>query len=229
MAIASGGGGSGTDTGMAYKGIVTAIPGANQFTIPSLIGKGLGKFDGATAPYSAFVFRDAGGLGAAPQGQKQPITAYNSLTGVFTTTAFTVPVAVGDEIIILHPSLAASLNLAGQITISGTNTQNWQAAETDLVTIGTNGVSNKIHLLLVGIQNTIGNISIRLYHLINGVERRIYPLPAAMTFTVVADAPGIPIINASFVITEAMRVTVQSDNAADNGVAITYEYKLEAM
>ena len=119
--------------------------------------------------------------------------------------------------------------LAGQATVSGTNTQNWQAAEQNLVTIGTNGTSYKIHLLLVGIQNLIGNITIRLYHRINGVERCIYPIPAATTFSVALDQPEIPVINSSFVITEALRVTVQSDNGADNGQAVTYEYKLEEM
>lgn len=228
MAIASGGSG-GIDTGLAYKGQVTAVPGANQFTIPSLIGKGLGKFDGATAPYAAFVFRDAGGLGAAPQGEKQAVTAYNSILGVFTTTAFTVPVAVGDEIIIIHPSLANGLNSSGLVTVAGTLAANWQAAEQNLVTIGANGVSYKLHLVIISIANLIGNISLRSYHRVNGVERRIFPIPGVTTFTAAASAPAIPIWDTTGAITEALRITVQSDNAADNGLAVDYEYKLELM
>ncbi len=45
---------------------------------------------------------DAGGAGAAPQGETQDITAYNSATGVFTTNPFTAPgVGIGDDMIIL--------------------------------------------------------------------------------------------------------------------------------
>ena len=100
MAVAVSGSFS-ADNGLAYKGIVTAIPTLNQFTIPTLARKGAGKFDGATNPYIAFVMRDAGGLGAAPQGETQVITAYDTVTGTFTTAAFTAPVTVGDEIIIV--------------------------------------------------------------------------------------------------------------------------------
>jgi len=120
LSISGGGGGPGPAPreGLSYYGVVDAVPGANQFTIGSLAGLGAGKFDGATNPYYAFVLRDAGGAGAAPQGEQLPITAYVTATGVFTTVAFTAAVAVGDEILILHPDLAAALiiiaDLAGK-------------------------------------------------------------------------------------------------------------------
>ncbi|MDD4985823.1 MAG: hypothetical protein PHQ43_08545 [Dehalococcoidales bacterium] len=98
--------------GATYYGVVTAVPGANQFTIPTLAGLGAGKFNGATNPFYAFVFRDAGGAGAAPQGELQPITGYVTATGVFTTAAFTAAVGVGDEILILNPAMARSLLLS---------------------------------------------------------------------------------------------------------------------
>ena len=119
--------------------------------------------------------------------------------------------------------------LAGAATVTGSVTQNWQAAEQDMVTIGANGVSYKLHMGLIDISALAGNISIRAYHQINGAERRIFPVPANTTFTAAASAPGIPLIDTSGVITEALRVTVQSDNAADNGQPVGYEYKLEAM
>ena len=119
--------------------------------------------------------------------------------------------------------------LAGAATVTGSVTQNWQVTEQDLVTIGTNGVSYKLHMGLIDISALAGNISIRAYHQINGAERRIFPVPANTTFTAAASAPGIPLIDTSGVITEALRVTVQSDNAADNGQPVGYEYKLEAM
>jgi len=113
------GGGSGPtpapSEGLSYYGIVDAVPGANQFTIGSLAGLGAGKFDGATNPYYAFILRDTGGAGAAPQGEYMAITAYATGTGVFTTGAFTAAVAVGDEILIIHPAIIAALISSGVI------------------------------------------------------------------------------------------------------------------
>ena len=100
--------------GLCYYGVVTAVPGANQFTIPTLAGIGAGKFDGVTNPYFAFVFRSAGGAAAAPQGEQQPVIGYVTATGVFTTTAFTAAVGVGDEILIVSPYLAAMGLLYGE-------------------------------------------------------------------------------------------------------------------
>jgi hypothetical protein len=85
-----------------YYGRVTAVPGANQFTIPALAGMGETKF----VNWTAFVYRDAGGAGVAPQGESQVITAYVSTSGAFTAGAFTAAVAVGDEILIIHPRIA---------------------------------------------------------------------------------------------------------------------------
>lgn len=92
--------------GLSLYGVVTAVPGANQFTIPNLSGMGVNKFVGVTNPYVAFVLRKGTGTGLAPQGEQQPITAYVNATGSFTTSAFTVAVAAGDEILILSPNLA---------------------------------------------------------------------------------------------------------------------------
>lgn len=116
--MAEAGGATVLDTGLGYRGKVTAVSGANRFSIHTLIGKGAGKFDGAANPYSAFVLRDAGGQGAAPQGELQQITAYDPITGEFTTGAFTAPVAIDDEVVILHPSIAATMP-SGGVTTSG--------------------------------------------------------------------------------------------------------------
>jgi hypothetical protein len=104
--------GAGVFQGSVYYGVVTAVPGANQFTIATLAGLGAGKFAG-TNPYRAFVLRDAGGASAAPQGEQQSITAYTTATGAFTTDAFTAAVAVGDEVLIIHPRLAEVLTILG--------------------------------------------------------------------------------------------------------------------
>lgn len=101
--------------GLLYKGDVTAVPLPNQFTIPTLKGLGAGLFADATAPYQAFVARTAGGAGAAPQGQMQPITGYVDGTGVFTAAPFTVAVGIGDLVMIVHPRLAEVLKLVTSV------------------------------------------------------------------------------------------------------------------
>jgi len=95
---------TGAMQGLCFYGQIDAIPGANQFTVNNLIGLGDAKFAGAN-PYYVFVFRDAGGAGAAPQGELRPVTAYVSATGIFTHAAFTAALVAGDEVLIIHPSL----------------------------------------------------------------------------------------------------------------------------
>jgi hypothetical protein len=91
--------------GMCYYGRVTAVPGANQFTIPSLAGLGNTKFVG----WNAYVLWDAAGAGAAPQHEQQPITVYTSAGGVFTAPGFTAAVGIGDDILILNPEIMDAL------------------------------------------------------------------------------------------------------------------------
>lgn len=143
----------GLQVGLYYYGVVTAIPGANQFTIPTLAGLGAGKFSDAVAPYRAFVFRDAGSAGAAPQGEMQAITAYVTATGVFTTAAFTAAVAVNDEIIILHPRLAevatilAGLNVPAADAIANALMRDVIGNKTDTAVLAADNVSSAIRYL----------------------------------------------------------------------------------
>ena len=102
----------------------------------------------------------------------------------------------------------------------GTITQNWQAAESDITTIGSAGVLQKVHSLILDINALAGIVTVRLYHNINGVERQSY----SQAFTVAADGAGLWIINGTLAINGAVRVTAQSNNAADNGQAIGWEY-----
>jgi hypothetical protein len=50
-----------------------------------------------------------------------------------------------------------------------------------------------------------------------------------MTFTAVNDAPAIPVVNSTMGLRNALRVSVQSDNAGDNGQPVGFDYLLEAM
>jgi len=110
--------------------------------------------------------------------------------------------------------------------VTGSAIYDWQTAESDVVTIGAHDKRYKVQSLLLGIQNLVGNIiTIRMYMIVNGVERKIYDQP----FDAAADPPGLWIIDGTVGIHEALRVTLQSNNAADNGKAVDYDYMLEAM
>jgi hypothetical protein len=75
----------------------------------------------------------------------------------------------------------------------------------------------------------VGNITIRLYTDVNGSEQRIFPIPGDTYFNVARDGPAIPVIETTFGIKNALRVTVESDNAADDGAIVEYDYLIEEM
>ena len=116
--------------------------------------------------------------------------------------------------------------LAGQAPVSGSTTQNWQTAEADVVSLGADNTRYKLHSLILSIHNMGGTtITIRLYMQVNGAERKVYD----QTFDATGDPPGVWVVNGTVGIHELLRVTLQSDNAADNGQAVDYDYMLEAM
>jgi len=116
--------------------------------------------------------------------------------------------------------------LAGETPGEGSTTADWQAGEADVVSIGTSGVRNKIHDLTVSIHNLVGTqVTASLYKTVNGMERKVYE----QRFDTTTDPPGLPIINGSWAIHGVLRVTLQSNDAADNGKAVDYDYMLEAM
>jgi hypothetical protein len=103
--------------GLSFFGIVTAIDGANhKFTIPAHTVLSQGTFIDGTAPYRAFVMFDAGGAGAAPQGETQNVTGFVAATGEYTTDAFTTPVGIGDYVIIMHPRIAELADVRADVT-----------------------------------------------------------------------------------------------------------------
>lgn len=127
--------------------------------------------------------------------------------------------------------------LAGETPGESSVTGNWQSGtatsgETgaDLVNIGTASDRRKIHSLQVDIsQLTTGaTITIRLYELVNGTERKVYP-PFGTSWVVGTDPGAIWVIDGTVEITGVLRVEVQSDTAGDNGKAIAYKYATEDM
>ena len=116
--------------------------------------------------------------------------------------------------------------LAGQSPVEGFVTANWQVAETNVVSIGAVGIRNKIHDLTLSIHNLAGTqITVRLYKAVNGIERKVYE----QVFDAGTDPPGLPVINGSWAIHGVLRVTLQSNDVADNGQGVDYDYMLEAM
>jgi hypothetical protein len=95
------------NSGVVFRGTVTADDPGVSFTIAGLAGQGTGAFIDASTPWYAYVFRDAGGAAAAPQGEQRQITGYTSATGLFTTNAFSVPVVTGDDVVILAGRIAS--------------------------------------------------------------------------------------------------------------------------
>lgn len=116
--------------------------------------------------------------------------------------------------------------LAGAVPVTGSATQNWQTAEANVVSIGVANTRNKVHDLSLNIANLVGkDITVRLYKKVNGVERKVYE----QAFNATTDPPGLPIINGSWATHDIIRITLQSNNAADNGKAVDYDCMLEAM
>jgi len=114
----------------------------------------------------------------------------------------------------------------GGTPVTGSATGNWQAGEADVVSIGADGVRNKIHDLTISIHNLVGKVvTVRLYKKVNGVERKCYE----QSFDAAVDPPGLPIINGTWGIHGILRATLQSNNAADDGKELDYDCMLEAM
>jgi len=124
--------------------------------------------------------------------------------------------------------------LAGATPVVGSTTANWQSGAAtsgevgaDLVTIGANDTKTKIHsaFMSIALLTNLASITVRAYTQINGTERKFYQ----QNFTRGIDPDGVLIITGTIGVHEAVRVEVQSDTAADNGLAISYDYFTELM
>jgi len=116
--------------------------------------------------------------------------------------------------------------LHGEEPVTSSTASDWQAAESEVVSIGEEGVRFKIHDLTLSIHNLVGDqITVRLYKPVNGIERCCY----RQIFDAGVDPQGLPIINGTWALHDVLRMTLESNNAADNGKAVDYDYMLEAM
>lgn len=122
--------------------------------------------------------------------------------------------------------------LAGETPVPGTTNDKWKtgtgtSGETgaDLVTIGANDTSYKLHSLLVNISalTPASTVTVKLFMQVKGTERKVY----SQAFTQGTDPDGLWIVNGTVGIHEALRVEVESDT--DDDKDIDYDYMLEAM
>lgn len=122
---------------------------------------------------------------------------------------------------------AATDKQTGESPVVGTATEDWNAAEADIVSIGANDTNNKLHLLVLSIDEITAAsvITIRMYMQTNGVERKVYD----QDFVKDTDPDGLWIVNGTVGIHEVLRVTAQSNAGADDAKNIDYDYLLEAM
>jgi len=124
--------------------------------------------------------------------------------------------------------------LRGDVPVSSSVTANWQSGTgtsgetgSDLVIVGADDTRYKLHTLLINISalTNAAVIVVKLFMRVHGTERKVYH----QSFTKGTDPDGLWIVNGTVGMHEALRVELQSDNAADNGTAVDYDYMLEAM
>ena len=116
--------------------------------------------------------------------------------------------------------------LAGEDPASDSVMADWQTAEAEVVSIGAANIRNKLHSLLLSIHNLAGTvITVRLYMKVKGLERKVYE----QAFNAATDPPGLWIVNGTVAIHEVLRVTLQSNEVADNGQMVDYDFLMEAM
>ncbi len=114
--------------------------------------------------------------------------------------------------------------LAGQAPVSGAAIQPWFTSESDIVSIGDSGVNTKVNDLSISIRNLVGTvITVRMYKQINGSPDKFFETD----FDATTDPPGIILL--SFIaIHDVVDITLQSNNPADDGKGVDYDYMLEA-
>ena len=124
--------------------------------------------------------------------------------------------------------------LSGEAPVSGSVAGNWNSGtatsgETgaNIVTIGANDSKKKLHSLLLNISafQSGAKVTVKLFMQINGTERKVYE----QEFKQGNDPDGLWIVNGTVSIHEGLRVEAESNKAADDGVAMDYDYMLEAM
>ena len=107
--------------GLIFRGTVTTYTDTTHFKVSSLPAYGSASDfpDDFFKDYNIYVVWDSAGGGSAPQGETEAVTGYTSVDGAFANDAFTTPLEVGDEILLIHPSLGTVSIIADLEEIKG--------------------------------------------------------------------------------------------------------------
>jgi hypothetical protein len=211
-------GGYATFDGTTNSFIDTALIGLNDF----ITGKQIMIMSGPSAYESivALSFNPATGEIVVDGNYSHLITAGTeyrvlNLGGGLTPSQALILVAIAAQV----------ANLAGQAPVEDVANQTWFTAESDIVTFGAAGVKYKVNDFSLSIANLVGTvITIRMYKNINGTPQKFYE----ETFDATVDPPGIDLITGIVAIHDVLRITLQSNNPADDGKDVDYDYMLEA-
>jgi hypothetical protein len=210
---------------VVYRGITTAVGNIGGTTI--LCAALIGSNDFLTG--KTVLLKSGTAVNEA-----HTVSVFNSVNGQITVdTAFTVQIPPGVRFYVIAGAGGGGSGVSDYVPVSNSVVANWNSgvatsglAGADLVTIGANGANRVIHSMLVSIRalTPAATITVRLYQQINNTEDLVY----SQTFVQGTDPSGLWIVNGSVGVHEAVRVEVQSGAAGDDGLAVDYDYLVEA-
>lgn len=209
--------------GFYYFGIVSSVVSPTQFTVADLAAMG----DGFFLDFLVTVVQKFDGTTTPPREEFRPITAYVSAGALFTHTAFTAGLAVGDKVLIVMGTVTGATGYGNPAEIP-VNTTSIAANETNILSLagaGDHYIVDKLRLKAA--DPGVNTILVRLYELVNGVATVVD------TFTIVGGGAGVGNWETYFslmdmfgipnMVGDNLRVSVQSSGGA-GPYAITGEY-----
>jgi len=221
-------------TDLAYYGVVTRVISATQFVAAGLAGLG----DGALTTYAAYVLAKRDGTITPPHGEQPAVTAYVSGSGTFTHAAYTAPLAVGDQLLLLHPNISPvdltaittqTDKLAGGETVAvhaHADNANWQDVF-EWTPLATRRKVHSIWLDFVNFAAALQTVAYRLSTKIDGVNYRVFESNVAAPWTIAMD-DGV-LIACNFVIAHDFKLEIQRSVAEGGPVNVPYEVYYEDM
>lgn len=185
------------DDSLSYHTQVTSVADATHFTADSLAGKQANFFQN----WFVYVVRDAGGAGAAPQGELPKKITDSTNAGVFTHTAFVAPLAATDEILILHESVALAVYIEDMsfgdcvhVDDGGTDSTDWPYG------IPTHPTSSLANGVIIAAARNLHSMHVQGLHTVNysiaGYE--ILGTTGPIAFATITGAAGIDNDNCTF-------------------------------
>lgn len=113
-------------------------------------------------------------------------------------------------------------------TSGDTGAKNWQSeGPLEVCTIGADGEYHRVQSLVLGTGELSGSvITVTLEMEVDGVVNTVYD--QGFNRSAGGDPPGLWIINGTLGIHEALVVKLKSNDPADNGKVVKYDYSLES-